>query len=58
MHGQHSGTNCLLLAEKVAEVCDGVLRIADNLGLGLTTVEFFAFDVGQGGGDLAVLWKD
>ena len=50
--------NCLLLAKEIAEVCNGVLRIADNLGLGLTTVELFSFDVGQGGGDLTVLWKD
>lgn len=42
------------MAEEIAKVCDGILCIADNLGLGLATVEFFALDVGQGGGNLAV----
>ena len=46
------------MSKEIAEVCDGVLRIADNLGLGLATVEFFSLDVGQGSGDLTVLWKD
>lgn len=44
----------LLLAQEVAEVGDRILGVADILALGLSTVEFFAFDVGEGGGDLAV----
>jgi hypothetical protein len=50
----NGGLECLLLAEEIAEVGDSVLRIADELRLGLTTVEFFSLDVGQGGGNLTV----
>jgi hypothetical protein len=49
------GSDGLLLAQEVAEVGNCVLRIADELALGLPAVELFALDVGQGGGDLAVL---
>ena len=42
------------MSEKVAEVGDCVLRIADELALGLSTVEFLSFNVGQSGGDLAI----
>lgn len=44
----------LLLAQEVAEVGDGVVRVADELALGLSAVELFSLDVGQGGRDLAV----
>ena len=46
---------CLLLAQEIAKVGRRVLRIADELALGLPAMEFFAFDIGQSGGDLAVL---
>jgi hypothetical protein len=44
----------VVLAEEIAEVGDCVLRIADELALSLTAGKFFAFDIGQSGGDLAV----
>lgn len=48
------GRGELLLAQVVSEVGDGVLGVADKLGLGLGTVVFFAINVGEDGGDLAV----
>jgi len=34
-----------ILAYQVAEVCDSVLRIADKLALGLSSMELFSFYV-------------
>lgn len=34
------------MAEKVAEVGDRVLRVADELRLGLSAMELFSFDIG------------
>lgn len=43
-----------VLSEEVSEVCDGVLGVADELRLGLGTLELLAIDVGEDGGDLTV----
>lgn len=42
------------MAQEVAKVGDRVLGVADQLALGLSAVQLFSLDVGQGGGDLAV----
>lgn len=47
----------LLFSEVIPEVCDSVFRVTDQLCLGLCTVEFFAFDVGEDSGDLTV-WHE
>jgi hypothetical protein len=52
----HGGLDCLPLAEEVAEVGDCVLCVADKLALGLTTVKFLSFNIGQSSRDLAV-WR-
>lgn len=44
----------LLLANIVSEVCDGVLRVADQLGLGLSTVEFLSVNVREDSGNLTI----
>ena len=43
-----------VLAEVVSEVCNGVLRVADKLCLGLSTVEFLSIDVRENSRDLTV----
>jgi hypothetical protein len=47
----------LLFSEVIPEVCDSVFRVTDQLCLGLCTVEFFAFDVGEDSGNLTV-WHE
>lgn len=44
----------LLLAKEVSEVCDGVLRIADELCLRLGAMIFLSLNVGKDRGDLAI----
>lgn len=43
-----------VLTQVVAEVCDGVLGVADKLSLGLGTVVLLAVDVGEDAGNLTV----
>lgn len=43
-----------ILAEVISEVCNGVLRVADELRLGLGTVEFLSIDVRENSRDLTV----
>lgn len=43
-----------VLAEVISEVCNGVLRVADELCLGLGTVKFFSIDVRENSRDLTV----
>lgn len=43
-----------VLAEVVSEICNGVLRVANELCLGLSTVEFLSIDVRENSRDLTV----
>lgn len=51
---RYSGGEDVLLAEEISEVGNGVLGVANELRLGLSTVELFTRDVGEDAGDLAV----
>lgn len=44
----------ILLAKEISEVGNGVLGVADKLGLSLSTVVFLAINVGEDGRDLTV----
>ena len=47
----------LLFPEVIPEVCDSVFPVTNQLCLGLCTVEFFAFDVGEDSGNLTVWYE-
>lgn len=46
--------HCILLAEKVSEISNSVLWVANKLSLGLGALELLALNVGQDGRDLTV----
>lgn len=44
----------LLLSKEISKVCNSVFRIPHQLRFGLSTLEFFAVDIGQDARNLAI----